>query len=301
KIGVSRFAVCKAIKTLKSDGYNIESVTNKGYTLQKNSDVLTVETLKNGLCKELQNVSINVFNEVTSTNILAKEAAAKGENDCPNGSIFLANRQTGGHGRRSRAFFSPSGGIYLSFVLRPTLEIAKTVCLTSCAAVAVSRAIKTVCNIDTNVKWVNDIFYNGKKLCGILTEAAVSIENNTLEYAAIGIGINFFMPTCDVPKELQDVITAIYTEKPDGEIRTRLVCEICNNLFCLEQTPDSKEILAEYKALNFIIDKKITVLSTPPKTAVARDINELGNLIVEYENGEIGIISSGEVSIKPLQ
>ena len=128
------------------------------------------------------------FEELDSTNSYLKEMAAKGAQE---GTIIIANRQSAGRGRLGRSFFSPEEkGIYMSILLRPDISLERAVLITSMAAVAVAEAIEQVSGIQTKIKWVNDIFLNKKKVCGILTEAGIDAETGTLEYAVLGIGVN---------------------------------------------------------------------------------------------------------------
>lgn len=296
-LNISRAAVSKAVRALRGEGYLIHSATNRGYIMDNFSDVVSLGSLNALLDAELQG-RLCVLSETESTNILAKKAAIEG---CAAGSCFVALRQTGGKGRRGKAFFSPDGGLYISIVLRPELCAEDSVNITTCAAVAVCRAIETVCEKQTQIKWVNDVFYNGKKLCGILTEASADLESGGLEYAVVGIGINFCHRQEDFPPELQSIATALYEQTPPDNLRTRLAAEVINNVWRLEKNPAAEEILRRYKELSFILGKKIQVLSSPPKNAVALDINSKGNLIVRYEDGADGVINSGEVSILPVK
>ena len=298
ELGISRAGVSKAVAVLRTEGHVIQAVTNKGYLLNNTSDVFTEHFLKEYLCDELKHKDINVLTETQSTNTLAKIAAING---CPEGTVFITDKQISGRGRRGKSFFSPSGGIYMSIVLRPDIAYEDSVNLTSCASVAVCQAIKKTTGFDTKIKWVNDIFLNDKKLVGILTEATTSVENSTLEYAVVGVGINFCIAQNDFPEELQDIATSLYTENPGENLRTKLAAEVLNSIWELEKKPNSPDILAEYKALSLVLGKKITVLTNPPRVAVAVDINNKGNLLVEYENGETDVICSGEVSILPVQ
>lgn len=296
-LNISRAAVSKAVRTLRDEGYLIHSATNRGYILDNSSDVVCTEALDKLLDDDLKG-KLTVLNETESTNILAKKAAIDG---CAAGTCFVALRQTGGKGRRGKAFFSPDGGLYISIVLRPELCAEDSVNITTCAAVAVCRAIETVCEKQTQIKWVNDVFYNGKKLCGILTEASADLESGGLEYAVLGIGINFCHRSADFPPELQNIATALYEQTPPDNLRTRLAAEVINNVWRLEKNPSAEDVLRQYKALSFILGKQIQVLTNPPKNAVAIDINNKGNLIVRYDNGDEGIINSGEVSILPVK
>ena len=169
---------------------------------------------------------IQVFSELDSTNQYLKELAKEGAKA---GTVIIANKQSAGRGRLGRSFFSPEGtGIYMSILLRPEMELQKSVRITSMAAVAVARAIERVSGIEAKIKWVNDIFLNGKKVCGILTESGINAITGTLEYAVLGIGIN--VGTIQFPEELKDIATSICNECNHTVTRTELIIEILKEL-----------------------------------------------------------------------
>ncbi|MDO4396216.1 MAG: biotin--[acetyl-CoA-carboxylase] ligase [Clostridia bacterium] len=204
KLGISRTAVWKAVQSLKNEGYKIEAVRNKGYSLATDTDILSAQGIekylrdavgvgdeagagRNGNAK----VTLNVLSEVDSTNVVAREKATAG---APDGYTVVAGSQTKGRGRMGRAFYSPAGtGVYMSLVLRPkNFSPQNAVKLTTMAAVAVCRAIEKVSGEKAEIKWVNDVYVRGKKVCGILREASFNLEDGSLEYAVLGIGINVF-------------------------------------------------------------------------------------------------------------
>ena len=175
RLGVSRNAVWKAISHLKEEGYPIESRTRAGYCLTGIPDLLTLEHVRPHVLPDLD-VDLHVEDTVTSTNDVVKQAAW---NDRP--IVVIANRQTGGRGRLGRKFESPGGtGIYISIGIKPDFSIAHSPFVTMAAAVAVCRAVKKVCGLETDIKWVNDVYYNRKKVCGILTEAQTNMENGEI-------------------------------------------------------------------------------------------------------------------------
>ena len=189
---VSRTAVWKAIEELRKDGFEISAATNKGYTLKSDDNSLSAEGIKAILGKT--GYDIHVEKTVTSTNTVLKELAKDG---APSGYVLLAQQQTAGKGRLGRRFYSPDKtGVYLSVILRPKLTIENALFITTSAAVAVSRAIETISNnkVKAQIKWVNDVYVDNKKVCGILTEAAVDFESGGLEYAVLGIGVNILAP-----------------------------------------------------------------------------------------------------------
>ena len=187
-VGMTRSAVWKAVKALREEGYTICAVTNKGYCLSEENDFLSEQSVVPNLRTKELGRKIDVFKTIDSTNNFAKSLAQLG---AVHGTTVISEVQTQGRGRMGRSFYSPLGmGIYMSVILRPELSVEHSLLITSCAAVAVAEAIERVAGIDCKIKWVNDIYAGNKKLCGILTEASVNVEQGGLEYAIVGMGIN---------------------------------------------------------------------------------------------------------------
>jgi BirA family biotin operon repressor/biotin-[acetyl-CoA-carboxylase] ligase len=295
---VTRSAIWKAMKALQKDGYRIEAVTNKGYSLLPNNDIVSLESITPFLRGDATNFMIEVRQSVTSTNTIAKEMAAQGAKE---GTVIIAREQTEGRGRMGRSFYSPnSSGIYFTIILRPTLNLEDSLLITTATAVAVTQAIETVANIKAVIKWVNDIFVAGKKVCGILTEASLNFESGRLEYAVVGIGIN--IETKDFPTEIQQIAGSVFTDRPnDTPVTSMLVAEVLNNMAnCMNSLTD-KRYLEEYRKRSFLIGKDILVLKGQQTTpAKAITIDEKARLVVEYEDKTIEALVSGEVSIRPI-
>lgn len=294
---VTRSAVWKAIKALQKDGYNITAVTNRGYCLLPDNDIVSAESITPLLRDKAKNFILDVRQSVTSTNSIAKELAAQGS---PAGTVIIAREQTEGKGRMGRTFYSPKAtGIYFTIILRPALNLEDSMLITTAAAVAVARAIETVSKQRAEIKWVNDIFVNGKKVCGILTEASLNFESGCLEYAVAGIGIN--IETKDFPQEIQQTAGSLFEAKPGNcPVTSILLAEILNNLASCMDTLNSKQYLPEYRSRSFLLGKNILILKgkeTIPAKAI--DIDEKARLVVEYEDHRIEALNSGEVSIRP--
>jgi BirA family transcriptional regulator, biotin operon repressor / biotin---[acetyl-CoA-carboxylase] ligase len=296
-LNVTRSSIWKAVKALQNDGYHIKAVTNKGYTLHAGSDIISAESITPFLKGEASNFILEVHQTVTSTNTLAKERAAGGARE---GTVIIAREQTKGRGRMGRTFYSPvSSGIYFSIILRPTLNLEDSLLITTAAAVAVSEAIEAVTGVTASIKWVNDIFSNGKKVCGILTEASLSFENGGLEYAVVGIGIN--IETKDFPAEIQQIAGSLYINKPENTpVSSILIANVLNNLAQRMNSLTDKHYLEEYKKRSFLIGRDILVIKgTKTLPAKAIDIDEKARLVVEYEGNIIEALNSGEVSVRP--
>lgn len=183
-LGVSRAAIWKQVRALRTKGYRIESSTNKGYRLGANQDVLDLDMILKGLETDFVGKDLRYFREVRSTNETAREIAA----NCENGAVVLAEVQTKGRGRLSRSWHSPPGGIWISLVLKPEIPLAQAYRINMAVSVAIARAMFRLYGIKAGIKWPNDLLVSDRKLCGILME--VSAETDRLEYAVVGIGIN---------------------------------------------------------------------------------------------------------------
>ncbi len=291
QLQVTRAAVWKAIDSLRKDGFVIDAHTNKGYTLSVNSDVLTQAGIEKHLRTDCA-LTVEVHNIVSSTNTLLRERTHE-----PEGLVVAANEQTAGMGRMGRSFYSPKEtGVYFSILLKPPQ--ADATFITTMAAVAVCQAIERISNKKPKIKWVNDVYVEGKKVCGILTQASFSLENKTVEYAILGIGLNVYAPPSGVfPSEIESVAGAIF-EKPQGELKNRLLAEVLNCFFTLYHSPP-KVVAAEYKALSFVIGREVLVIQpTHSAPATVLDIDENCNLVVSYADGSRHVLSSGEISIK---
>jgi len=297
QLSVTRSAVWKAIKSLKTDGYSIQAVSNKGYSLSLNTDILSVGAISKYLHTQGQMLRVEVFKTLTSTNEAVKILASNGEAE---GKVILSEEQTAGRGRKGRTFFSPPGtGIYMSLLLRPKLSAADSTLLTTSAAVAVALAIESVSGKDTQIKWVNDVFMEGKKVCGILTEASMSLENEWLDYAVLGIGINVALPSGGYPNDLTEIATSVFTESNhSGDLRNRLVAEVLNNFMGFYKHLNDRLFLSDYRKRIISLGKPVMVMKdNSQREAIAIDIDNDCHLKVRYKNGDEEYLSSGEVSI----
>ena len=201
---LSRTAVWKAANALRASGYRIEAVRNRGYRLAAGADILCKSDMEALLGTDGEGLTLEVLSCVDSTNSLLREKANAG---IPEGYVVLAGQQTGGRGRMGRRFYSPPDtGLYLSLLLRPThLLPSEAVGITTMAAVAACRSIEEVSPGDAQIKWVNDIYLGGKKVCGILTEASIGLESGSLDYAVVGVGFNVCAPEDGFPGGLSQI------------------------------------------------------------------------------------------------
>jgi len=297
RLSVSRAAVWKAVEQLRAEGYLIESSTRVGYRLSSQSDVLSTE----GVARHLRSKTLRteVCASLPSTNTALKARAAEGAGE---GLVLIAGRQTGGRGRMGRSFYSPPGtGLYLSVLLRPDLPAAEATALTACAAVAVAESIESLSGRPAQIKWVNDVLIDGKKVCGILTEASLDCESGTLSYAVVGIGVNALVPAGGFPEELSGVAGAVFDAPTLPELRCRLAAEILDRLMGHYAHLSDKSFFSAYKARSIVLGRGVDILS-PGREPEAAEVLELGedfSLLVRTEDGVLRRLNSGEVSIRP--
>lgn len=237
---------------------------------------------------------VQVHDCLPSTNRTAKELAACG---APEGTVVIASSQTQGRGRLGRSFYSPADtGLYMSVVLRPTLAPEKALMITVAAAVAVARAVETLSGRTAYIKWVNDVYCDERKVCGILTEA--SMDRGTLSYAVLGIGINVCPPKNGFLQELQGIAGAVFDEEHAVD-RNTVAAAVLDAFFEQYAHIEDGAFVEEYRARSMLCSRAVTVC-TPlgERQAVALRVDEQCRLVVRYEDGQEDALSSGDVRIR---
>jgi len=296
-LGVSRSAIWKVINKLKNEGYIIESKTNKGYKLISVPDIISEQELKDGLNTKYVGQKIYSFDEINSTNEQAKKQAGSG---AINGSLFIADRQTGGRGRLNKQWSSPEKvGVWMSILLRPDVLPSKIMQISLISGIVICKAINNQTGLNAQIKWPNDIIINGKKVCGILTEMVT--EEQRISFVVNGIGVN--VNTLEFPEEIKDIATSLYLETGKMFSRKLLIQEILTSfeeyyekfIFSDELT----SIIDEYRSMCLNIGKEVVVIMNNKQIkGTAVGITEIGELIIKTETGEIINVSSGEVSLR---
>ena len=287
--GVSRSAVSKCVNSLKECGYPISSVNNLGHSLSVECDILSSAGIYAALGRE--DVAISVFDSIDSTNSEAKRAISNG---LSGEAIFAAEAQTAGRGRHGRSFYSPEGGgLYFSCVLHPEVGLAESTAITAATAVAVCKALENKTKKHPLIKWVNDIFIDGLKVCGILTEAVSDFESGRVQAVIVGIGIN--LTTEHFPDELSGIAASVGA----GIDRCAFIAEVfeCIKSYC--NALPSREFMSDYRRYSLVIGRGITFSRNGiDYRAVARAIHDDGSLEVLTDSGEVILLQSGEISIK---
>lgn len=237
---------------------------------------------------------------VDSTNTFARQLASQG---APHGTLVAAAHQTAGRGRLARRFESPEGqGVYLSIILRPELPLAELNTLTLMTAVVMLDTVEELTGVRPFIKWTNDIYLNGRKLCGILTECSVG-EGGRAEYAVVGIGLNLYQRRTDFPEEIRQIAGSLFSETGTRVSRTDYIACLAKHferVFCDGNFPANKaEVLRRYREAVFFLGKKVEVRGYDDAwPATALDIDDEGRLLVRAEDGSIHALNSGEISIR---
>ena len=297
ELGVSRNAIWKTIRLLQDDGNDIVSVPNKGYRLLGTNDTLFEKFIRDGLMTSFIGQDMRILPSVHSTNQYLKELDA---DTVDSGFVLIADEQTGGRGRRGRVFVSRKGeGVYFSILLKLGRTQQDIRLLTVCAAVAVSRAIEDVCGIRADIKWVNDVFCDGKKVCGILTEAVVSGELQELSTVIVGIGINTGM----APPEFSDIATSVQEAAGVCGLRNRLIAGVLNQFEAVyldyTERGNGAGVIEYYRSRLFIIGRQVLVSDVNSSyVATVQGVDDMGALIVMDDGGVVRFVSSGEIKLK---
>ncbi len=338
--GTSRAAIWKAVRALKKDGHKVEAVTNRGYRLFEEADILTEETVRlalNAICmaadirtpsdikaqssiREAKNIwrgNVSVYQVLDSTNTECKRRCAvlgafrnHGGGLTEGGSklhksVVIACEQTAGRGRLGRNFYSPKdAGVYLSIIYSPEKGVTAPACMTVAAAVAVCRTLKKLYNADAKIKWVNDIFCNGKKVCGILTEGIADFESGVIEAAVIGIGVNLVESAEGFPDDISKVAGAVCDGEARRVSRSKVAASIISETISILDGGEEafKGIMQEYRERSFLIGRKIEITRVigdegSKFAATVVGIDDRARLVVRDENGLETALSSGEVSM----
>ena len=238
---------------------------------------------------------MEIHDEIGSTNTRAKELALQG---AEHGTAVLARRQSAGRGRFGRKFHSPDeSGIYISFILRPSIPAERAVMITTMAAVAVARAMERVAPVQAFIKWVNDVYLGKKKACGILCEAGLDFESGKMQYVVAGIGVN--VGPMEFPEEIKDIATSISNACGETISRSRFCAELINEINALYPRLENGAFMEESRARSNVIGREVFVLRGNEKyPAHVEDIDDDGSLVVRTAEGERQSLHSGEISLR---
>lgn len=239
------------------------------------------------------------YETIDSTNNQAKTLAKDG---APHGTVLVAREQTGGRGRMGRSFLSPTGGVYLSVILRPACTPDKLMHLTCATAVAGCRAVEQACGISPDIKWTNDLVVGKKKLGGILTELALN-GNGVVDYAIVGIGINCCQQAKDFPEEIRELATSVQAITDNACSPAKLAASLIESLMEMDKglLSEKAEIMDVYRKKCITLGKEISVVrGESVRYGTALDLDEDGGLLVRFSDGSEKIVTSGEVSVRGM-
>ncbi len=294
RLGLSRAGVWKRINRLKAQGYAIVGSPRRGYRLLATTDKLLPEEIALGLKARRLTGPVHHFEEVASTNDLAKELAAR---EAPEGTLVVAEAQTGGRGRLGRQWDSPPGtGLYVSLLLRPPLPPTEMPQITLTTAVAVARAVKRVTGVAPGIKWPNDLLLAGKKLGGILTE--METESERIRHLVVGLGLNVNNPA--FPAELEPLATSLLLATGRRHSRLEILqawLEEFEELYGRFLAREFAGILDEWRSLTVTLGRRVTVRQGPVTICGrALEVAPDGALLVETAAGEVVRVTSGEIA-----
>jgi len=241
------------------------------------------------------------FDTIDSTNTRAKQLASEG---APEGTVLIADHQTGGRGRRGRIFHSPAGsGIYMSVILRPNCAPAELMHLTCAAAVAACDAVEAVCGIRPGIKWTNDLVFGKRKIAGILTELGIS-PNGSLDYAVIGIGINCSQEESDFPEDIRHIACSLHSVSGEDIDPAKIAAALTDSLYRMSRTllTEKASIMSRYRSDCITLGKAISVVKADGavRHGIALDIDVDGGLLVRFDDNSSETVSSGEVSVRGM-
>lgn len=299
----SRTSIWKAIQSLKKEGYAIDSSTNKGYTLSENNDVLSEQQINQELIQQHHPINwvIQTMESTTSTNDLAKLYANQ---NSTTPAIFISEEQTAGRGRLGRKFVSPAKtGLYISLCLFPTIALEDLSLITCATAVACVETLEELTGKSLNIKWVNDLFYQDKKVGGILTEVISDFESQQVQSLIVGMGINLIDAPDAFPKELHSIVGSIFSSlreyKEHAFNRNHFIATFLEKWAFYYQNLSKRDFINSYRKHSNVIGKAIKVIEgNHVYHAFAKDIDENGRLIIEKEDKSLHALSYGEVSIR---
>ena len=295
ELSMSRTAVWKHIRTLRAEGYHIESASKKGYLLGEDSDVLLPGEISRALpTSVLGRGEIVHLRETSSTNVEAKAIAESGADD---GTVVVAETQTGGKGRLTRSWFSPHGnGLYVSVILRPAILPTEALKIPLMTAVAVAGTVGAMGVENPTIKWPNDILVGGRKIAGILTE--ISTQPDAVDYVIVGVGIN--VNTEQFPDELEAIATSIFMETGAPATRLAVLREYLTRLeefYTLFTTGGFDPVMARWKELTSVEGRRIAVHTVREHyEGEVEKVDADGALILRDDEGVVHRVLSGDVT-----
>jgi BirA family biotin operon repressor/biotin-[acetyl-CoA-carboxylase] ligase len=296
RLGISRAGVWKHINELRAMGYDISSSQKEGYRLIRASTQLLPYEVQKKLKTQFIGRTMHYLENTPSTNWVGKQICSEGDMEELHGLVIIAEEQTGGIGRMGRVWVSPSGGIWITIVLKPVIPIDHVFMVTMAGSVAVARAIRKEFDLGALIKWPNDILIGNKKVAGLLLE--LSAEADTIHHCLLGIGIDVNVPLSQFSPDLQKEITSISTEVGHEVDRATFLARILKefeNRYLLIESGEYEAIIREWKSLSCTLEHRVHITTMKNSfEGAAIDIDEFGALIIRKDNGKIERVIAGD-------
>ncbi|MDK2974671.1 MAG: BirA family transcriptional regulator [Methanofollis sp.] len=296
KLGIPRSAVSRHIKELRERGYDIESSLDAGYLLVRSNGPITAEAIKKVLRTSFIGIDTRYYESVGSTNWAAKKLCMENDPAHLNGTVVIAEEQTGGFGRLGRAWASPKGGIWASIILTPKIPVDSLFMIMMAASISVARAIRRKYDLGALIKWPNDVYIGDKKVAGLLLELSADGEN--IHYCLLGLGIDANVDIQDLSPELQKSVTSIRAELGHEVDRTSLLALVLREFesrYMIVQSGEYEPIIREWKSLSLTLDNRVSIRTARKSfEGVAIDIDRHGALIIRRDNGRVEKVIAGD-------
>jgi len=296
ELRITRSAVWKHINELRMMGYDISSSQKEGYRLTRTSNKLLPYEIHKRLRTQFVGKKMRYMENTPSTIWVGKQICSEGDVEKMHGMVIIAEEQTGGIGRMGRAWISPSGGIWITVVLKPHIPIERVFMITMAGSVAVARAIRKEFDLGALIKWPNDIFIGNKKVAGLLLELAAEADN--VHYCLLGIGIDVNVPLDQFTPALQKEITSISAEVGHEVDRASFLARILKEFeshYLLIESGEYDTIIREWKSLSCTLDRRVDIRTLKNSfEGEAVDIDEFGALIIRKDNGKLERVIAGD-------
>lgn len=300
RLSISRTAVWKQINKLRQAGYEFEALPRLGYRITDLPMPLEQEKLKT-LLQGCMGRELHILSTTPSTQEDARRLAEEG---APEGTVVLAEEQTGGRGRMGKSFFSPYGkGVWMSIILRPSQPLHLVQQLTLLCGVAVQRGIRNTTGLAAGIKWPNDLLINDKKICGILLESKA--EDDRVSYCIAGLGISANISKESYPEELQPIATSLKEESGRAVDRNDLILSVLHELeelYKIYNRDGFQPIASLWEASSITLNREVSVQSPAGvTTGKAVGLHPSGALLIEKSDGSHYPVFSGDIRISPVQ
>ncbi|MGB7787860.1 biotin--[acetyl-CoA-carboxylase] ligase [Methanoregula sp.] len=296
EMGMTRSAVWKHINELRMMGYDISSSQKEGYRLTRTSNKLLPYEIHKKLRTQVIGKKMRYIENTPSTIWIGKQLTSEGDVEKMHGMVIIAEEQTGGVGRMGRAWVSPSGGIWITIVLKPHVPVDHIFMITMAGSIAVARAIRNEFDIGALIKWPNDVFIGNKKVAGLLLE--LSAEADVVHHCLLSIGIDVNVPISDFSPELQDRITSISAEMGHEVDRASFLARILKEFesrYLLVESGEYDAIVQEWKSISCTLENRVQIRTLKNSfEGDAVDIDEFGALIIRKENGKLERVIAGD-------